>query len=92
MNRLNKLRMARVFFEFLPQPRNVNINRSRRRHRIVAPNCIEKVVAGVNNAAIFDQILQQLKFHRGEINRRSLFFDLSAFEIDGHITKTKTYY
>ena len=58
MDGLDKLRVTRIFFKFLPQPCNVNIDRSRRRHRVVTPNCIEKIVAGMHDAAIFDQVLQ----------------------------------
>ncbi len=41
VNGLDKLRMTRIIFEFLAKPRDVNINRSRRRHRVVTPNFVE---------------------------------------------------
>ena len=45
MYRQNELRMARVGFELLAQPRDVHIHGARRRHRIVAPDAVEQFVA-----------------------------------------------
>ena len=41
MNRQNELRMALVSFELLAQLRDMNVNRSRRDRRIVAPHLVQ---------------------------------------------------
>ena len=48
-------------------------------------------VVETDDAAIFDQILQQLKFHCRQIDRFGLFRNLGAFEVDSYITESKTF-
>jgi len=40
VSRLNKLRIARIFFEFLPESGDVNVNRSNGWHCVVTSNFI----------------------------------------------------
>ena len=63
------LRVARVVFELLPQPGDVDVDGPRRRHRVVAPHLVEQLVARQRGAAMLDEVPQQLELARGQVER-----------------------
>ena len=42
VNGLDKLRVSRIFFKFLPQPRDMHIYGAGRRHGVMAPDGLEQ--------------------------------------------------
>ena len=62
VNGLDKPGIFRIRFELLPQPRDMNVDRARRRHRVVAPNFVEQLIAGDDFTATPDQVPQDLEF------------------------------
>src|SRR5688500_4109934 len=83
------LRVAGIVFELLSEPRDVQVDGARRRHRVVAPDLVEQLVAAERGAAMFDEILQQLEFACREVEGRAGLDDLSATEVDGDVAKAK---
>ena len=53
------LRIGRIVFEFLPQPRNVHVNGSSHRRFGVSPDFLQEFIASDNLAIRFDQMLKE---------------------------------
>ena len=66
------LRMARIWLDLLPQPGDVDVDGARRRHRVVAPDFVEQLVARQRGAAVLDEVAQQLELARRELERRAV--------------------
>jgi hypothetical protein len=91
VNGLDKLRMFRIGFEFLTKPRDMHVNRPRRRHRVITPNFVQKFVARMNLPAIFDQKLQKFKFHRRKFDRLIFSENFRFFEINRRFTEPENF-
>ena len=68
VNRQDVLRDARVRFELLPQPRDVDIDRARRRRGVVAPHLGEQLLARNRRAAVLDEIAEEVKLLGRELD------------------------
>ena len=71
VDREDELRVSRGGLDLLAQPRDVDVDGPRRRHRVVAPDLVEQFLAGERRAAVLDEVAQQLKFARRELERRA---------------------
>ena len=59
MNGLDELGVAGIFFEFLAEPGYVDIDGACSGHRVVAPDGVEEIIAGMHFAAFLDQRVPQ---------------------------------
>src|SRR6202790_5262562 len=78
-----------IEFQFLAQPQNTVVNRSRTRIVLVSPYIIEEFFARNHAARVLDQVFQGLKFPSREHNELAIPHRLHGGKIDGHITKHK---
>ena len=80
-------RIGRICLQFLPQFENVVIHRSGTGIRLVAPNRIEKLVAGKNPAGILYHVSQCFKFFVGEFDGFTVTDYFPACEVDHYAVK-----
>ena len=87
--RLDVLWVPGIVLELLTQPRYVNVDRARGRHRVIAPDSVKQVITRMYGAAVLDKKLQEPEFHRGEINRVVVARHLCPFEVNPYIAKAE---
>src|SRR5436189_536820 len=83
----DELRMARIGLDLLAQPRDVHVDGARRRHGVVAPHFVEQLVTGKRGAAMLQEVAQQLKLPRRELERRAVFRRFGLPEVDAHVAE-----
>ena len=76
------LRVPRNRLDFLAQPGDVDVDGARRRHRVVAPDLVEQLLAGQRRAAVLDEVAQQLELARRQLERLAVPGDLGLAEVD----------
>ena len=68
MDGVDVSRATRVVFELLSQPCDVDVHGPRRRHRVVAPDFVEQLVARQRRAAMLDEVAEKLELARRELD------------------------
>src|ERR1700755_2241351 len=86
------LRRGWIRFDFLPQPRDMIINRARNRAAFIAPNFIKQLIACDDLTAMPDQVTQDLKFARRKIQCLPAFARRILLKIQLHLAKCKILY
>ena len=71
--------MPRIRLDLLAQPRHVHVHGAGGRHRVVAPHFVQQLFAGQGRAAMLDEVLEQLKLARGQLERRAVPASLPRF-------------
>jgi hypothetical protein len=89
VNRQNVLRQAGVGLELLPQPRDVDVDRARRRSRVIAPDLREQLVARDRRAAVLDEITEQVKLLGGELDGHAVLRNLGLACVHQHRAELK---
>src|SRR5688500_13849817 len=83
----NVLRMARVGLDLLPKPGDVDVDRARRGHGVVAPDFVEQLVARQRRAAVLDEVAQQLEFTRRQLNLGIISPHFGFTEVDRDVAE-----
>src|SRR5712691_5556050 len=87
MHRQKKTWLLRNRFEFLANPHNMSIHRTRRRKILVAPDLVEQPVAAQRLPGMTQKMLQQLKLLTRKLHRLATTQDLVAAQVHVDITE-----
>jgi hypothetical protein len=60
----------------------VHVHRARRRHRVVASDVVQQVVARADEPAVLDEVPQQVELLGRQLDGPALARDLGAAEVD----------
>src|SRR4051794_9458837 len=85
---MNIFRILRLVFEFLSQPRDVDINGPRRDLALILPDFLQQLFPGYNYASLLNKISEKLEFLTGETDGYSRLGDVPVFEIHGNVSET----
>src|SRR5687767_3980507 len=87
MNGKNKTRLFRIWFQLLSQVNDVRIDRACRRIVLVSPHRIKQSIATQCFYRMSDEVCQQRKLFRGEINQVAISLDFVTTNVDLDITE-----
>ena len=79
----------RINFQFLPQLRDMNIDRSRMWQASVAPHFPEEGFPRNPFIQVRNEIAQQFEFPGRQLDRKPVAQDLLLFQVDDHVAKRK---
>jgi hypothetical protein len=79
--------MARLGFNFLPQPGDVDIDSSGERHRFISPDRVQQLISGNRRPTMLDEVTQQLEFTRRQLHGPAFPKHLRAAKIDSHVAE-----
>ena len=68
--------MVGIILKLIPEMTDVDIDNSRCVEDIITPNTINQLITAEDLITMVDQIRQQLKFLRGQLNRQAILKDL----------------
>src|SRR5215208_3374075 len=89
MNRNDVLRLRRVRFDFLTQPRDMIVDRAGNRTALISPNFVQQLIACDDLTATPNQVAQDLKFASGKIQRLAAFARREFLKVQLDIAKVK---
>src|SRR5258708_27341438 len=83
-NRKNKFRRLLVLLNFLAQAEHVSIHRPSKHLSVVTPNGPQEFVPWNRGSGPLDQIAQQLKLSRSEIDRLAISSNLPLTDVHAY--------
>src|ERR1700730_7428014 len=78
-----------ILFQLLPQKSNVHVDGARQHSTFIAPNVSQQLIARKRSAALFDEVAQQLKLSRRELNRPARTKHFGAAKVHHHGAEAK---
>src|SRR5579864_3232225 len=77
-----------VGLDLLPEPRDVDVDGPCRRHRVIAPDFVEQLVAADRGFSVLDEIFQEQELASRQVDRAAGPRDLDFPEVDRDVPKT----
>src|SRR6185503_2615269 len=87
MNGKNETRLFRIGFQLLSQVNDVRIDRARGRIILISPHCVEQSIPTQRFHRMSDEVSEQRKLFRREINNVSVTLNFVTTNVDLYITE-----